>query len=386
MSRTICPFKYVTPWILCTAGFGLLPHCFGQGTLPPLLPVNVPNFTIPFEIEESANSIREVELFVSKDRGKRWTSVARQPVESKKFVFRADSDDEYWFTFRTATTTENAAPISGPPQLRVLVKTTREPTVILPSQPSESGPLIPPKPERYRGERIPKPQPKPQESADTSGAETEKPESEVLESEVPETGETETASEQEDAESTSRILAPILPGFEPLEPRGRNLLDDLLSGMRPFMDVQPVEVSREFPNNSAVPAVPKSPPTNPANPPSELPAGSIARIDMNTTSARPQIVVKWNPGHELWKDAQVDVFRSSTKEGPWTPIAINLSNSGEYWWFLTPEDMKPFYVAVRIRSYIGGTLMDVTHSPVAIDPKLSLSQDFWTGSTRTQER
>jgi hypothetical protein len=95
---------------------------------------------------------------------------------------------------------------------------------------------------------------------------------------------------------------------------------------------------------------------------------------LKPTAKGAQIVVKWNTGQELWKDAQVDVFRKGEKEGPLSPIAINLANNGEYWWYLTPEDLKPFHVAVRIRSFYGGTQMDVTQSIITIDPRLSMLQ------------
>jgi hypothetical protein len=108
-------------------------------------------------------------------------------------------------------------------------------------------------------------------------------------------------------------------------------------------------------------------------PPGNSLAGSITAISLESTATRPQIVVKGNTGEELWKDAQVDVFRGNTKEGPWSPIAINLANSGGYWWFLSPEDLKPFYVAVRIRSFRGGTQVDVTQSVITVDPRLSAS-------------
>jgi hypothetical protein len=221
--------------MICAFSFCLSSNSFGQQALPPLMPVNVPNFTIPFEMEESASSIREVELFVSKDRGRRWTSVSRQPVESGKFSFRADSDGEYWFTFRTGATTRNVAPVVGQPQLRVLVN-TKEPMVILPSQPSETGPLTPPKPERFRGENITRSQPMP--TPTLNGEETDS----VAGSGV---NETETKSQEQNDEDSVGILGPKLPGFDPPDPeqiRGENLLDDLLSGMSPFLDVLPVEV------------------------------------------------------------------------------------------------------------------------------------------------
>ncbi|MDR0328995.1 MAG: hypothetical protein LBI05_11945, partial [Planctomycetaceae bacterium] len=210
MNRTICPLKYVVSGICCALAFGLVENSFGQQTLPPIIPVNVPNFTIPFEIEESANSIREVELFVSKDRGRRWTSVARQPVETGKFAFRADSDGEYWFAFRTAALNESVAPIGGQPHLRVSVN-IREPIIILPSQPSESGPLTPPKPERFRGDNVARATPKPTISENV--VET-KPSGEPDTGGETDSNEAETKPVQKKPE-TGQFLAPKLPGFEP---------------------------------------------------------------------------------------------------------------------------------------------------------------------------
>jgi hypothetical protein len=101
------------------------------------------------------------------------------------------------------------------------------------------------------------------------------------------------------------------------------------------------------------------------------PAGNITGIVLENSGANPQIVVRWNPGQEYWQDAQIDVLRHS--DGQWSAVATNLRNDGEYWWYLTPEDLKPFYVAVRIRSVLGGVRVDVTQSAITIDPKLSLN-------------
>jgi hypothetical protein len=352
MNRRICSFKHVVSWVFCTLVVGLSPSSWGQQALPPLIPVDVPNFTIPFELRESATSIREVELLVSTDRGRRWQSVARQPVESGKFAFHADSDGEHWFAFRTVRTAGNVAAFNGQPQLRISVN-TGGPMVMLPLGSSESGALTPPKPERFR-----------------TGNEPKLPSQPML---PRNNEEEESSSERTNAEEPARILAPRLPGFESSElgkNREGNLIDDLLSGMSPFMDIQPVEIRRIAANNHEVPApaVPRTPQL-----PSDSPAGSITGIALNPTETRPQIVVRWNPGQELWRDAQIDILRGTTKEGPWTPIAINLSNSGEYWWFLTPEDLRPFYVAVRVRSFRGGTQMNITQQVITVGPKLSQS-------------
>jgi len=99
-------------------------------------------------------------------------------------------------------------------------------------------------------------------------------------------------------------------------------------------------------------------------------AGSISYIGLDNIEVRPQIVVRWHTGHEQqWGNAQIDILRSNTRGGQGTPIAINLRNSGEYWWYLSPEDLKPFYIVVRIRSLHGGTSVDVTQQQIAIDPQ-----------------
>jgi len=349
MNRTICHCKYTASWIFCALIAGLSQYGLAQ-TLPPLMPVHVQNFTIPFEIGESATTIREVELLVSKDRGRRWYSVAKQPVETKKFTFLADSDGEYWFSFRTATATGNISPMSGVPQLRVLVN-TRSPMVVLPPQPSGSGPLTPPKPTRFRDTNAPKPN-QPISTHKLPESEPDKP--------------VQTSSNP----SAPLMLGPKLPGLElpdARQNRDADLLEDLLSEMSPFLDVQPV-VTKSVPGNPA--AVEKSNPV-PESSHAEIPAGSISGIFLNKTETSPQIVVRWNTGREPWRDAQIDILRSSTKEGQPTPIAINLPNNGEYWWFLTPEDLKPFHIVVRIRSLYGGICTDITQTAITIDPKIA---------------
>jgi len=374
MKQATCP-PPAALWLFCALVIGFSPHVLGQHALPPLFPSNDLNFTIPFEIEGAASVIREVELFVSQDRGRHWQFVARQPVESGRFAFRADADGEYWFAFRTITSTGITNPTTGHPDLRVLVN-TGNPVVASPPPPSSPPPLneprqvVPPRPERFRPENTTRPLSQSQtQSAQLTGAEE------------PKTGEPRPGTANTDR--PGQILAPRFPGFELPEPgkhREGDLLGDLLSGMSPFMEIQPV-ATRSVPNNLITADGSNTAPSfsNVSPTPSLLanaPAGSIAAIDLNIADTRPQIVVKWNTGPELWRDAQIDILRSNTKEGQWLPIAINLPNSGEYWWYLSPEDLKPFYVAVRIRSAHAGSSVDITQSriEIEIDPRLAVFQ------------
>ncbi|MCL2711018.1 MAG: hypothetical protein FWE95_09060 [Planctomycetaceae bacterium] len=417
MNRTIVP-QSVASWLFCALVVGLSPTTLGQ-PLPPLHPVNVSNFSIPFEIGGSAQVIREVELLVSKDRGRSWNFVARQPVESGKFAFHADADGEYWFAFRTITSAGNidqtslglrvlvnaGNPAITPPPQALATQSPQAPATQSPQAPvaqapatqapatqsqalqqssalrappqDVSSPIVPPRPERFRPDNAPRPQSQPmqqtnaEESKSGEPARTPEPATEN----EPRTSEIATI-ERATVTRPGEVLAPRFPGVpqnEPNKNREGDLLDDLLSSMSPFMDVQPAV--RSVPGNQIAADRSNGPPTvssvlgAPSPPPADRPAGSISYIGIGDPDTKPRIVVRWNTGNEQLSGAQIDVFRSSAQAGPRTPIAINLRNNGEYWWYLSPEDLNPFYIAVQIRSLHGGISVDVTRDPIAIDPR-----------------
>ena len=98
-------------------------------------------------------------------------------------------------------------------------------------------------------------------------------------------------------------------------------------------------------------------------PPSASTSGSIAGIALNQELTRPRIFVRWHVTDPLWRDAQVDILRGASARGPWFPIATNLPNNGEYWWYLTQGDLRPFHIAIRTRLLSGGELFDSSKKP-----------------------
>lgn len=98
--------------------------------------------------------------------------------------------------------------------------------------------------------------------------------------------------------------------------------------------------------------------------------GHIAGVSLNNTASQAQIIVKWNVGDDSWKNARVDVLRGDTSTGPWEPIATHLPNSGEYWWFLTQDDLKPFHLMVRTRNAQGTVHSDATQTPIQIPAEM----------------
>ncbi|MDR2757010.1 MAG: hypothetical protein LBC20_15040 [Planctomycetaceae bacterium] len=172
-----------------------------------------------------------------------------------------------------------------------------------------------------------------------------------------------------------------------LSNKSDKMAEELLANMGAFFDGGlPVEITKTVPKTSAtrnstatqsdVPQSVVGQPVMVSPTESKLPAaGGITGISLNNTSSQPQIIVKWNIGDVPWQESQIDILRASSKQGPWQPIAINLRNNGEYWWFLTSLDLNPFFIMVRIRNIHNGTTADITQSPIKIDPTF-LKQGF----------
>jgi hypothetical protein len=113
----------------------------------PAIPEPVPlatrqtTFTIPFNIA-ARGGVSEVQLHVSKDRGQTWAIASRQLPAAKHFVFRADSDGEFWFASQTIDAQGRS--LSGDkltPELRVRVDTTT-PKTELSARVGASGEVI----------------------------------------------------------------------------------------------------------------------------------------------------------------------------------------------------------------------------------------------------
>ena len=85
---------------------------------------NQTDFGIPFQLDANAFGVREVQLFVSSDRGENWGLHEARRASGKGFHFSAPSDGEFWFAVRTVS--KNARSTHQDPfqpELRVFVDT-----------------------------------------------------------------------------------------------------------------------------------------------------------------------------------------------------------------------------------------------------------------------
>jgi hypothetical protein len=99
-----------------------------------------PVFRIPFNTD-SAGRLKQIQLYVSADKGQSWKQVVAVAPEQRFFDFRAPADGLYWFTVRTVDLENKTYPqnLEGArPGLKVIVD-TQPPVVRLRALPSRDG-------------------------------------------------------------------------------------------------------------------------------------------------------------------------------------------------------------------------------------------------------
>lgn len=204
-----------------------------------------------------------------------------------------------------------------------------------------------------------------------------------------------TATEVPSEKEPIRESAPPAPETSPTDPLTESLVAEMGRFFEQGLSVEIAPKAEKKPTEPVTQTAPKLPPatppapapstgktasavtpTAPASPEKPAPRhpGKITGISLNTAASQPQIIVKWNPGDAPWRDARIDLFRcadipEAEMSSPWFPVATNLPNSGEYWWYLSNDDFKPFRILLQIRAPQGSVHFDTTRSAIRIDPK-----------------
>ncbi|MDR1290068.1 MAG: hypothetical protein LBK06_02585 [Planctomycetaceae bacterium] len=453
---------------------------FSQGAATVVVS-NERSFSIPFQVLNGNGNDQayEVELLVSNDRGVRWYSVGRKPADSKFFLFEADSDGEYWFSFRTITvagTVKRSA--SSSPQVRVIVDTssliaTQKPIATIdPAQKTRSqqnhnnhstttaninthkpanGVLKPPKPVvftrelgKFGGKAKDKNKtnthsnpptqneiefeqldlstldPKDQQPVLADLPFPSSPEEKLLTFNVAandvktnDTIATELPDKTNKAERRVKLLLKLIDDFTALfeneifYEKDKNNVNKNADTKTNTADSEVIvasnaekilsdteaknnrnennvvaknEIARESEIAAKVADVPQAA--------IETGAGAIAKnynsdnsnhelnrdvgkiriagVTMDIETEPYRIIVRWNSENLSAAGSLADVMRGESAAGQWKPIAIGLPNNGEYWWYVSPEDKRPFYLMIRTRNSIDTICEDTTKSAITI--------------------
>ncbi len=81
-----------------------------------------------------------------------------------------------------------------------------------------------------------------------------------------------------------------------------------------------------------------------------------------------QVVIRWTAADENLAPRPVGLFYSASTEGPWTTIATDLDNGGEYAWRLGRDAPPQVFLRIEVRDQAGNVA--VQQSPAAVDLNL----------------
>ena len=132
-----------TTWLV-NATFATPQHsATTQGKLPRLIATGQQSFEIPFTISPSQDSVVEVLLQVSSDRGKTWSEHSRRSLTSSAFPFSSNRDQELWFAIQTIDRNGKRQPVNQAlkAELRIAVDTIK-PEMEFAIRPDAAGRIV----------------------------------------------------------------------------------------------------------------------------------------------------------------------------------------------------------------------------------------------------
>jgi hypothetical protein len=78
------------------------------------------------------------------------------------------------------------------------------------------------------------------------------------------------------------------------------------------------------------------------------------------------LVINWSASDEHLTTRPVTLLVSDTAEGPWSTIAADIANTGEYRWRLTREPPQKLLLRLEVRDLAGNVATYQTPSPLVL--------------------
>ncbi len=112
-------------------------------------------------------------------------------------------------------------------------------------------------------------------------------------------------------------------------------------------------------------------------PPAELwVVVDLTKPNAKIVSARPlagpqagQVDIRWEADDALLAPRPISLAYGPSREGPWTPIAAGLENTGRTTWWMDGHVPARAYLRLEVRDEAGNVGVSVTPEPIAVDPQ-----------------
>jgi hypothetical protein len=97
------------------------------------------------------------------------------------------------------------------------------------------------------------------------------------------------------------------------------------------------------------------------------PEVKLGRISVGQGHDAGTLAVEWKATDERLAVKPVTISVSTRKDGPWTPVATSIENTGRYVWHMPRDHPYAFHVKVEAADRAGNVGGDTTHEPIKID-------------------
>jgi hypothetical protein len=109
----------------------------------------------------------------------------------------------------------------------------------------------------------------------------------------------------------------------------------------------------------------------------EEPSGELQAAEIGQGNLADHLIIRWTAADENLDDRPVGLFYSSEPQGPWSTIATNIDNNGQYAWRLLRQVPEKLFLRLEVRDKAGNVAIRQSPAPVV----LNLSQP--TGRLRS---
>jgi hypothetical protein len=99
----------------------------------------------------------------------------------------------------------------------------------------------------------------------------------------------------------------------------------------------------------------------------EAPQVELQAAQLGAGELADHLIIRWNAADANLESRPVGLYFSGAAEGPWTMIASNLDNSGQYAWRLLRQVPEKFFLRLEVRDKAGNVTARQSASPVALN-------------------
>jgi hypothetical protein len=96
------------------------------------------------------------------------------------------------------------------------------------------------------------------------------------------------------------------------------------------------------------------------------PQAKITDANIGQGELADHLVIHWSASDEHLTTRPVTLLMSETAEGPWSTIAADVANTGEYRWRLTRQPPQKMLLRLEVRDLAGNVATYQTPSPLVL--------------------